>query len=73
MRRMLMVQMFIVLAPAIAVAADDFTKLDANKDGQVTIEELTAAGINWKKEQFATADTDGSGTLSQTEYEAAAK
>jgi hypothetical protein len=72
MRIMLMVTCFFVLLPAIAVAADDFPKLDANKDGQATIEELTAAGINWNKEQFAAADADGSGTLSNAEYEAAA-
>jgi EF hand len=72
MRMMLMVTCFFVLSPAIAMAADDFPKLDSNKDGQVTIEELTAAGINWNKEQFAAADTDGSKTLSKAEYEAAA-
>ncbi len=59
-----------VVAPAIAWAADDFTKLDAEKDGQVSLEELNAAGIGWNSEQFASADKDGSGTLSRAEYEA---
>lgn len=73
MYRHLLITLLLVIAPASALAADDFTKLDSNKDGQVGVEELTAGGLNWNKEQFTAADTDSSGTLSKPEYEAAAK
>lgn len=55
-----------------AVVAADFPKIDANGDGQLNLDELIAAGVNWDKEQFAAADGDGSGTLSKEELEKAA-
>ncbi len=57
----------------IAIVAADFPKIDANGDGQLNLDELIAAGVNWDKEQFAAADGDGSGALSQEELEKAAK
>ena len=72
MYMLLRTSLFLMLVPAIGLAADDFTKLDASKDGQVTLEELAAAGIGWNQEQITAADTDNSGTLSKTEYESAA-
>jgi Ca2+-binding EF-hand superfamily protein len=73
MHKAMLTTFLLVMSPAIASAADDFVKIDANKDGQVTTEELTAVGIGWSTEQFATADSDGNGTLSRAEYEAAGK
>ena len=58
--------------PAIA-AEMDFTKVDADASGTVTMEEATAAGWEWTAEQFAAADTDGNGTLSAEEFAAAAQ
>jgi hypothetical protein len=72
MNRQFLMTLLLVIAPASALAGDDFSKLDANGDGQLTVEELTAGGLNWSKEQFTAADTDSSGALSQSEYEAVA-
>ena len=58
---------------AFAAGEMDFAKVDADGDGQVTMEEATAAGWDWNEEQFAAADTDGNGTLSAEEFAAAAQ
>lgn len=57
--------------PALS-ATVDFATVDANADGQVTMDEAKAAGLDWTEAQFAAADTDASGGLSQEEYEAVA-
>ena len=57
-------------APALAQAAA-FSAADANADGMVTMEEGNAAGNSWTEEQFKAADTDGNGSLSEVEYNAA--
>jgi len=57
-------------SPALA-AAMDFTKVDANGDGQVTMDEAKAAGLELTEQQFAAADVDKSGGLSEAEYKAA--
>jgi hypothetical protein len=65
---------FALLVAAFAppsASASDFAKLDADGNGEVTFEELTAAGVNWTQEQFAAADADQSRSLSQAEYEKA--
>jgi hypothetical protein len=49
----------------------DFASVDANADGEVTLEEAMAAGLTWTEEQFNAADTDGNGTLSAEEFNAA--
>ena len=48
----------------------DFKSVDADGDGQVTLVEAKDAGIEWTEEQFAAADTDGSGGLSEEEFNA---
>ena len=50
----------------------DFTVVDANADGMVSMEEATAAGWTWTAEQFAAADADGDGSLNADEFTAAA-
>ena len=49
----------------------DFATVDADGSGEVSIEELTAAGATVTAEQFAAADTDGSGGLNEAELAAA--
>ncbi len=48
---------------------DFFAKLDANKDGFITKEEMTAHQQARLDDLFATADTDGDGKLSKEEME----
>lgn len=47
----------------------DFATLDANSDGQLSMEELQAQG----QARFAAADTDGNGSLSAEELTAASE
>lgn len=47
----------------------DFTDIDTNADGQLTLEELLAK----PQQQFAAADTDGDGGISATELAEAMK
>jgi EF hand len=61
------------LAQDAAKGEMDYTKVDANADGSVTIEEATAAGWKWTADQFKAADTDASGGLSSDEFVAASK
>ena len=64
-----------ILASAPVIARDDgasrpdFSKLDANGDGQITQVEVKAFGAT----QFAEADTDGDGSLTLEELTARAK
>ncbi|MCG6858728.1 MAG: hypothetical protein LJE67_11760 [Salaquimonas sp.] len=53
-------------------ATMDFNSVDANGDGQVTLIEANDAGLQWTEEQFAAADVDHSGGLSETEFNAVA-
>ena len=48
-----------------------FAVVDADASGTVTLEEATLAGWEWTEEQFATADGDGDGVLSEVEFLAA--
>ena len=47
------------------------TSLDANEDGEVTMEELVAVYADVTAEAFSEADADASGTLSADEVAAA--
>ena len=52
-----------------ALAADtDFSKVDTDGSGEVSMDEAIAAGWEWTDEQFQAADKDGSGGLSEEEF-----
>ncbi len=53
--------------PALAQEMD-FATVDADGNGQVTMEEAAAAGWEWSDEDFGAADADGNGTLSEEEF-----
>ena len=59
----------IAASPALA-ATMDFKSIDTDGDGQITLIEASQAGIDWTAEQFAAADTDQSGGLSEDEFNA---
>ncbi|MGI9399771.1 MAG: hypothetical protein ACR2O0_00830 [Rhizobiaceae bacterium] len=69
MKQLVIALSILITAPAFANADSDFAKIDANGDGQVTIDELRASGINWTDEAFNTADSDGGGALSEAEFD----
>ncbi|MCK0139927.1 EF-hand domain-containing protein [Aliiroseovarius sp. F47248L] len=60
----------LLIAGSSAVFAD-IAALDANEDGQVTMEELVAVYPDVTAEDFSTADADASGTLDADELAAA--
>lgn len=57
-------------APALA-AAPAFTEVDANGNGTISFEELAVVMPDTSQAQFASADMDGSGELSEDEYKKA--
>ena len=58
------------IVPALAQEAD-FSTVDANGDGMVSMEEAANAGWTWSEDQFKAADTDGDGGLNADEFAAA--
>ncbi len=56
---------------SLAAAKSDFTKLDANHDGHLSMTEVKAANPDWTAAAFKKADKDGNGSLSQQEYDSA--
>ncbi len=57
---------------SLAYAAEgDFAKADADANGELTFEEGVAVHSDWTQEAFNELDTDGNGSLSQAEYDAA--
>lgn len=63
------------LATVALVAGTSFamadTKIDANEDGQITMEELVAVYDQVSTDTFSQADADNNGTLSADELAAA--
>jgi Ca2+-binding EF-hand superfamily protein len=53
--------------------SERFAKLDANGDGKVKTDEVSAAHGSRDAERFARIDTDGNGSISQSEMESAHK
>ncbi|GLT02127.1 hypothetical protein GCM10007897_35310 [Sphingobium jiangsuense] len=65
----------ITRAEAEAKVKEYFALFDANKDGAVTKEEITArrdaARTKWRAERFNALDKDGNGAISRAEFDAA--
>ena len=53
-----------------AQAATDFASVDTDTSGDISLTEAQAVWADLTEEAYAAADTDGSGTLSQEEYDA---
>lgn len=68
-----MTKFLMTAATAIALTTPAWAQadLDANADGEVTLEEVQAVNPDFTAEDFATIDTDGNGTLSAEEVSAA--
>lgn len=61
----------LALSSAAMAAEGDFDAVDADSDGQLTIQEVMAVDSGWTEAAFNEVDADGNGTISKTEYEAA--
>jgi hypothetical protein len=61
----------LLLSSAAFAATGDFTKIDANTDGKITLEEGMKLHPEWTAESFKALDTNADGTLNELEYETA--
>ena len=59
------------LAVSAQAAEMDFSAVDTDANGMVSLEEAVAAGWEWSEEQFDEADADGDGALNSEEFAAA--
>jgi hypothetical protein len=62
----------LLLSTAAFAATGDFSKIDANADGKITLEEGMKLHPDWTAASFKALDKDGDGALSQAEYNTAA-
>jgi EF hand len=70
MRKTLVIASLLALTGG-AIAQDmTFTGLDADTSGEISYEELSVAKPDLTVEQFAEADADSSGALSEAEFTA---
>ncbi len=53
-----------------AAHAAEFTDVDSNEDGVISMDEATAAMPDLTDDAFAAADTDGDGSLNAEEFAA---
>ncbi len=60
----------LLAGPALA-AEMDFTKVDADGNAMISMEEASAGGWEWTEDEFKAADKDGDGSLSAEEFTAA--
>jgi hypothetical protein len=61
-----------LLLPTAAFAATgDFSKIDANADGKITLEEGMKLHPEWTEAAFKALDTNADGSLNELEYETA--
>jgi hypothetical protein len=61
-----------LLLPSAAFAATgDFSKIDANADGKITLEEGMKLHPDWTDAKFKALDTNADGALNELEYETA--
>ena len=61
----------LLLTPAAFAATGDFSKIDVNGDGKLTLEEGQKLHPDWTAEMFKSLDTNADGTLNELEYETA--
>lgn len=61
---------FFLLSVAPVMAADTFSRMDADNDGRVVWEEFSAALPNMKRAAFDTIDANRDGVVSRAEWDA---
>jgi hypothetical protein len=61
----------LLLSSAAFAATGDFSKIDANTDGKITLEEGMKLHPEWTAASFKALDTNADGALNQQEYETA--
>ena len=61
----------LLLSSAAVAATGDFSKIDANADGKITLEEGMKLHPDWTAAAFKSLDTNADGSLNQLEYETA--
>src|SRR5436190_16423737 len=70
--RIVAVAATLLLSSTAFATTSDFSKIDANADGKITLEEGMKLHPDWTAESFKALDKDGDGALSQAEYDTAA-
>ena len=61
----------LLLSSAAFAATGDFSKIDANADGKITLEEGMKLHPDWTESAFKALDTNADGSLNELEYETA--
>lgn len=61
----------LLLSSAAYAATGDFSKIDANADGKITLEEGMKLHPDWTEAAFKALDTNADGSLNELEYETA--
>jgi PRC-barrel domain protein/EF hand domain-containing protein len=61
----------LLLSTAAFAATGDFSKIDANADGKVTLDEGMKLHPDWTESAFKALDTNADGSLNELEYETA--
>ena len=61
----------LLLSTAAFAATGDFSKIDANADGKITLEEGMKLHPDWTEAAFKALDTNADGALNELEYETA--
>ena len=61
----------LLLSTTAFAATGDFTKIDANADGKITLEEGMKLHPEWTASSFKALDTNADGALNELEYETA--
>ncbi len=70
--RMVAIAATLLLSTAAFAATGDFSKIDANADGKITLEEGMKLHPDWTESAFKALDTNADGSLNELEYETAA-
>ena len=69
--RMVALAATLLLSTAAFAATGDFSKIDANADGKITLEEGMKLHPDWTESAFKALDTNADGSLNELEYETA--